>query len=166
MCASKFLFLDKQKLDEYLPELFEILYTNMNSIVPTGNAYDEDFSLWKPGIISEMQKNERKIVLMYVDGMLAGYFRYCVYSDTASLVMEDIQIKKAFRKTGLFSELYCWLMKQLPENLLFVEAHANKENLKSQSILKHLGLVEIGENKNGNSFNYRGQYLALVRKYS
>ena len=132
MCASKFLFLDKQKLDEYLPELFEILYTNMNSIVPTGNAYDEDFSLWKPGIISEMQKNERKIVLMYVDGMLAGYFRYCVYSDTASLVMEDIQIKALYRgKYNIFRTLYGFVLEHINDDIHFVEAYANKINKKS-----------------------------------
>ena len=49
---------------------------------------------------------------------------------------------------------------------MYVEAYANKKNLKSQSILKHLGLVESGENKNGNSFYYKGKYVDLLNKYS
>ena len=165
MGLSKFLFLDKQKLNEYLPDLFEILYSNMTFIAPTGNSYNEDFALWKPCIVSEMQKDERQIVLLYVDGLLAGYFRYYIDTDTATFIMEDIQINEAFRESGLFSAFYRWLIKQLPESLIYVEANANKENLKSQGILKHLGLKVIGENKNGKSFCFRGQYLDLVRKY-
>lgn len=166
MGANKFLFLDKKKLDEVIIELFEILYDNMCVIAPTGNSFDEDLVLWKSCIISEMQKEERQIVLMYANDVLAGYFRYSICFESASLLMEDIQIKGAFQKTGLFADLYRWLMKQLPKNLLNVEAYANKENLNSQSVLKHLGLVEIGENKNGKSLHYKGQYFTLLEKYS
>lgn len=81
-------------------------------------------------------------------------------------MMEEIQIEKAFQGTGLFSEFYKWLLKQLPNDIENVEAYANKKNIKSQSILEYLGLVELGENKNGNSFYYKGKYVDLLNKYS
>ena len=80
--------------------------------------------------------------------------------------MEEIQIKKEFQKNGLFSTFYKWLVRQLPKDILNVEAYANKMNHKSQSVLKHLGLIEMGENKNGNSFYYKGKYIDLLNRYS
>lgn len=41
------------------------------------------------------------------------------------------------------------MVEQLPKDVENVEAYANKKNLTSQSILKYLGLVNFGENKNG-----------------
>ena len=104
--------------------------------------------------------------MMSVESELVGYFQYYINGDTKSLMMEEIQIKKELQGTGLFFEFYKWLVEQLPKNIVFVEAYANKKNLKSQSILKHLGLVEVGENKNGNSFYYKGKYADILGRYS
>ena len=151
----EFKFADKLQLKLLLPDLFRILHSNMSIIVPTNNSYNEDYEIWSSYIIPAIQKEERQIVLMFAESKLVGYFQYYINSDTVSLMMEEIQIIKAFQGTGLFSEFYNWLIKSLPKNIMYVEAYANKKNLKSQSILKHLGLVESGENKNGNSFYYR-----------
>ena len=102
---------------------------------------------------------------MCVESELVGYFQYYINRDTDSLMMEEIQIKKEFQVTGLFSEFYNWLIKNLPKDIMYVEAYANKKNYKSQSILKHLGLVELGENRNGNSFYYKGKYVDLLNRY-
>ena len=162
----EFKLADKTQIEQQLPELFRILHSNMSLIAPTNNSYEDDFEIWSSHIIPAMQKEQRQMVLMYVDNKLAGYFQYYINGDTNSLVMEEIQIEKAFQGTGLFSEVYNWLIKSLPKNIMYVEAYANKKNLKSQSILKHLGLVEIGENKNGNSFYFKGAYVNLLNKYS
>ncbi len=166
MSMGEFLFLDKQKLDVFLPRLFGILHSNMSLIAPTNNSYEDDFEIWSSHIIPAIQKEKRQIVLMCVESELVGYFQYYINSDTDSLMMEEIQIKKEFQGTGLFSEFYNWLIKNLSKDIMYVEAYANKNNYKSQSILKHLGLVELGENKNGNSFYYKGAYDDLLNKYS
>ena len=166
MSVCEFLFLDEEKLDVFLPKLFEILHSNMSLIAPTGNSYNEDFEIWKSNIIPTMQKGDHKVVLMYVSGSLAGYFNYFINLDTNTLMMADIQIKKQFQGTGLFSRMYKWLIKKLPRNLLYVEAYANKNNYKSQSVLKHLGLVESGENKNGISYYYKGEFSNLLSRYT
>ncbi len=166
MSMGEFLFLDKRKLDVFLPRLFEILHSNMSLIAPTNNSYNDDFEIWSSHVILAIQKEQRQIVLMYVERELVGYFQYNINSDTDSIMMEEIQIIKEFQGTGLFSEFYNWLIKNLPKDIMYVEAYANKKNYKSQSILKLLGLVELGENKNGNSFYYKGKYVDLLNRYS
>ena len=162
----EFKFADKLQIEQLLPDIFRILHSNMSIIAPTNNSYEDDFEIWSSHIIPALQKEQRQIILMYVDNKLVGYFQYYINGDTNSLMMEEIQIKKAFQGTGLFSEFYNWLIKSLPKNIMYVEAYVNKKNLKSQSILKHFGLVEIGENKNGNSFYFKGAYVNLLNKYS
>lgn len=162
----EFKFADKLRIEQLLPDLFRILHSNMSLIAPTNNSYDEDYEIWSSFIISAMQKEQRQIVMMCVESKLVGYFQYYINDNTNSLMMEEIQIVKTMQGTGLFSEFYKWLVEQLPKNTVFVEAYANKRNIKSQNILKHLGLVESGENKNGNSFYYKGKYEDLLNKYS
>ncbi len=162
---GEFLFLDKQKLEVFLPKLFEILHSNMSLIAATNNSYKDDFEMWCSYLIPNIKKEQRQIILMYIDDTLAGYFQYYINVDINSLMMEEIQIAKKFQGTGIFSAFYKWLVKQLPKDVKSVEAYANKKNIKSQNILKHLGLVESGENKNGNSFYYKGKYVDLLNKY-
>ena len=162
----EFRFADKLQIEHLLPDLFRILHSNMSIIAPTDNSYDEDYRIWSSYMIPAIKKVQRQIVLMYVEGKLVGYFQYYINLDTNSLMMEEIQIGKEFQGIGIFSAFYKWLVKQLPKNVKCVEAYANKKNLKSQGILKHLGLVELGENKNGNSFYYKGKYVDLLNKYS
>ena len=158
-----FTFLPKQNIEKYLPELFEILHSNMSIIAPTGNTYEEDFEMWKSCIIPEIQKENRQIVLIYCDKYIAGYFQY--YVTDISLKMEEIQLKKEYHGSGVFGLLYSWLILQLPQNLQYVEAYASKQNFKSQGILEHLGLKKCGENKNGKSFYYKGEYHKLAALY-
>lgn len=166
MRKYEFVFLDRQKLDAYLPVLFRILHSNMNLIASTNNSYNDDYEIWCACIVPAMQKEQRQMVLMYAESKLAGYFQYYINANTNSFMMEEIQIKKEFQGTGLFSEFYKWLIQQLPQDISYVEAYALKQNHKSQAILKHLGLIQSGENKNGNCFYFKGQYAELMGKYS
>ena len=161
-----FRYADKFRIEHLLPDLFRILHSNMSLIAPTNNSYYEDYEIWSSFIIPAMQNEKRHIVLMFVKSKLVGYFQYYINDDKNSLMMEDIQIKKEMQGKGLFSELYKWLVEQLPNGILYVEAYANKKNIKSQNILKYLGLVEAGENKNGISFYYKGKYADILGKYS
>lgn len=166
MSVAEFLYLGKLKTEKCLEDIFDILHSNMSLIAPTGNSYKADFEMWSSEIVPALEKEQRQIVLMYVDNLLVGYFQYYINIETKSLMMEEIQIRKAYQGTGLFSEFYKWLLKQLPMDIIHVEAFANKKNYKSQAILLHLGLLCVGENKNGNSFYYKGDYADLMSKYS
>ena len=80
--------------------------------------------------------------------------------------MEEIQIIKAYQGKGLFSAFFFWLIQVLPRGIETVEAYASKKNSRSQSILAHLGLKQIGETENGNCYHYKGDYTSLSEKYS
>lgn len=164
LAAYEFKYADKQNLEAVLPCLFDILHSNMSIIAPTGNTYENDLQLWLSNMTPAMQKESRQIVLMFADNELAGYFQYYIRFD--SLMMEEIQIRKDYQCTGLFHLFYSWLVKKLPQNIKYVEACSHKNNYKSQGILEHLGLIRQGENKNGNSFYYKGDYSVLLQKYS
>ena len=166
MSLFDFVYLEKQSLDRYLPDLFAILHSNMSLIAPTNNSYSEDYVIWCSFIVPAMQEKGRQIALLFVENKLNGYFQYYVNTDKKSLMLEEIQIKKEKQGIGLFSKFCNWLVEQLPRDILYVEAYANKKNIKSQNILEHLGLVASGENKNGNSVYYKGKYTDMLDRYS
>ena len=155
--------LRKTDAESVLPELFEILHSNMSRIAPTGNSYEEDFSMWISCIKPALEKEPRQILLLRDKEQLAGYFQY--YVNNGIFMMEEIQFRDPYKGTGIFAELYRYLIKVIPEDTIFVEAYANKRNEKSIAVLTHLGLEIIGENKNGISFHFRGRYENLVRRY-
>ena len=154
---------DKEQLKELLPELFEILYSNMATAYPTGDTKEEDYRIWSEYFPESLEDPTRKLVLISVEQSLAGYFQYRTTEDL--FMMEDIQMKQAYHGSGVFRALYCWLVHQLPQSLKTVEAYTNKKNFNTQGILEHLGLEICGENKNGKSFHYRGNYQNLLKKY-
>ena len=80
--------------------------------------------------------------------------------------MDEIQFRHDYQGSGLFSELYHYLTTIVPCQTKYVEAFSNKANLKSQEILKHLGLKENGENINGNSIYFKGEYKTIFERYS
>lgn len=159
-------YLNKKELPPMLPVLFCVLHTNMSEIAPTNHSYEEDFAIWSKHILSSMQAKNRQIVLMYVDIEFAGYFQYSINTETGTMLMGEMEIKKEFQGRGLLSSCFKWLIPKLPKDLKTIEAYANKNNERSQCILMHLGMVQSGENKNGNSFYYRGQYISFYDKYS
>ena len=146
-----------------LPALFDILHSNMSRIAPTGNSYEDDRSMWMSCILPALAKEPRQILLLYDGGRIIGYFQY--YVNDGVFMMEEIQLREQYHGTGIFARLYRYLVQMLPPETGYVEAYANKNNEKSIAILTHLGLEIIGENKNGNSFHFRGCYEPLVRRY-
>lgn len=158
-----FEYADKKQLEEILPNLFRLLGANMNAIAPTGNSYEEDYQMWFSNMVPAMQNPKRQIVLMYRREQLVGYFQY--YIDSGVFMMEEIQIDKTCHGTGVFSAFFSWLVRRLPNDTESVEAYAHKKNKKSQGILEHMGLKQIGESKNGNSYHYKGNYKSLIEKF-
>ena len=155
--------LQKPDSDSVLPILFEILHSNMSRIAPTGNSYDEDFSMWMSCIKPALEKAPRQILLLYDNDEIIGYFQY--YVNDGVFMMEDIQLREQYHGTGIFSQLYRYLVQMLPPETEYIEAYANKKNEKSIAVLIHLGLDIIGENKNGISYHFRGRYENLIRRY-
>ena len=166
MTTPAFRFLEKPPSPAILDEIFDILAANMRVIAPTGLTYEEDKAAWMACVPPALEKEARQVVLIYADGELAGFFQYYVTEDHSVFMMEEFQLKAAYRGSGLFGDLYRFLLPRLPADIGAVEAYADKRNTKSRAILAHLGLAVIGENKNGKSYRLRGRFADLKQKYS
>jgi len=162
----RFEVLDKSVFEKLSRCIFAILAHNMTAIAPTGNSYEEDYIGWNTAVSEGLQKEARSIVLIYFGDDLIGFFQYYANPEGV-LMMEEIQISPDYQGKGygIFRELYRFLFSILPADIKSVEAYANKNNQKSQDILHHLDLQIIGENKNGNSFHYRGDFDNLKKWY-
>ena len=165
MSKCEFVFLDKQKKNELLPELFGILHSNMSLIAPTGNPYDEDLRLWSSCIMTALEAERRQIVLMRVDGALAGYFQYYIDEPGELLMIEEVQLSKEYQGSLLLYRFCRWFALQLPADISYLAAYAHKKNLRSQNVIRSLGLTAAGENKNGNSYYYKGGYAPVFNKF-
>lgn len=165
MMQVVFRYLPKPPSSALLDEIFGILATNMRVIAPTGLTYEEDRAQWMACVPPALTKDARQMVLIYAGDELVGFFQYYVTADHSVFMMEEIQFKEAYRESGLFGELYRFLIPKLPADIVSVEAYADKRNTKSLGVLGHLGLTVIGENKNGISWHLRGDFAVLKEKY-
>ena len=50
----------KEEAEELLPMLFGILYSNMNSIAPTGCGYDEDYHEWYSNFLPRSKRSRAR----------------------------------------------------------------------------------------------------------
>ena len=156
MSKPSFSVIGRDRFAESADALYDMLYTNMHEIAPTGNSREADRILWQDAIAKALENPNRQIVLIRQNEMLVGFFMFCLTETT--LKMEEIQFLPSVQGTGLFRALYVYLFSLLPKEPETVEAFAHKTNGKSQGILRHFGLSVVGENKSGSAFCFRGDY--------
>lgn len=151
---AHFIYLNKAEFDKFADKIFNILADNMTDIAPTGNSREEDFKLWYKAVSGAIKDENRYVVLIYETG-------------TDTFMMEELQICSEFQgKDDIFRDLFGFVLKNISPELLHVEAYANKLNYKSIGILGKLGLKNIGENKNGKSFHFKGDFADLMSWYA
>ena len=162
----EFCYLSKNEFNKYASKLFSVLHDNMTGIAPTGNSREEDYQSWYKAMCGEMQSDKRHIIVITNGNIkeIIGFFKYSI--NECVFVMEEIQIKSSYQgKSNIFRSLYGFVLEHINEKICFVEAYADKKNIKSLGILEKLGLSIIGENKNAISYHLRGTYEALVKWY-
>ncbi len=153
-----FQFFNKTQEEVILPQMFDILFTNMNKIAPTGNSYAKDKQEWVAYMASAAENNTQ-IILMYVDEILSGYFQYSIKNDT--MLIEEIEIIPKFQRTLLFYSFFKYMSSIIPKSVIYIEAYVNKRNGNSMVIAKKLGMQIMGENRTGTSWHYQGK----IKKY-
>lgn len=158
-----FEFLNKTDFSQKSKEIFDILADNMTVIAPTGNTREEDYICWSDSVSEGLERAERKIVLIKRCDELIGFFQYFTNEDTFR--MEEIQLKPEYHGKGIFRKLYGFILPQIDDSIEFVDAFANIQNEKSIAILEHLGLENVGLNKNGRSYHFKGQFEKLKEWY-
>ena len=143
--------------------IFNMLADNMNVIAPTGNSIEEDYRCWYDAVSVGLQREERQIILIKDNGKIIGFFQYYINADT--FMMEEIQFKTEYQGKGIFRELYGFVFSNIKKDIEFVEAYASINNVKSIGILEKFGLSNIGLNKNGRSYHFKGRYSDLITWY-
>lgn len=157
-----FSFLDKVDFEKNSKILFDILADNMEAISPTGNTREEDYKCWYGAVSYGLKREERQIILIKDENNIVGFFQY--YINSATFVVEEIQIMSEFQGRNIFRDLCSFLLSH-NDSVEFIEAYANKANYKSIGILERLGFSKIGMNKNGNSYHFKGNYSDLMKWY-
>ena len=161
MSWFEFEFLDKRRKDEYLPLLFDILYENMRNIVPTG-TYDGEKTAFLAQVGPALEKEPRRIILMYAGNELAGYFQY--YVNDGRFMVEEIQIAPEYQCTNLLLALFRFLGGALPEGIETVAAYAHEQNVRSRAIMERLGMKQTGENEDDFCY-YTGDFGILSARF-
>lgn len=154
-----FEFMPKDRADELLPAIFEILYMNMNEIAPSGLGCVADYAEWFSNVAPAIKKPQRQIILIFSDMEIVGYFQY--YVNETTFMMEEIQLKREFWGNGVFRSLYAFLHGVIPE-VPYVEAYAHRSNSHSRAILAHLGLKET-DRSTPNHLHFRGSCSEMFR---
>ncbi len=158
MGKTTFQFFNRTQEEVILPQMFDILFTNMNKIAPTGDGYAKDKQEWIAYMTSEA-KNNQQIILMYVDEILSGYFQYSIINDT--MLIEEIEVTPKFQRTLLFYSFIKYMSSIIPKSVIYIEAYVNKRNENSMVIAKKLGMQIMGENRTETSWHFHGK----IKKY-
>jgi len=128
--------------------LFDILHGNMSLIVPTDHHYEQNREIWTENVWVNMC-NPARYLLLIKDTKIIGFFMYKISEDT--FYMEEMQLSVENQRQGIFKLLIQHFEPKLAD-IKMVDAYANKKNIRSAVVLRHIGLVSVGENENNIHF--------------
>lgn len=159
----RFEYLDKSDFIFVSRIIFSILADNMSKISPTGNTAEEDYKIWLDAVGDGLQREERQIILIKDKDDIVGFFQY--YTNDEKFMMEEIQLKPEYHGKGILRKLYGFVLGRIRTDIRFVEAYASTSNEKSIAILERFGMQNIGLNKNGRSYHFKGRLTDLKEWY-
>ena len=160
----KKLEINSQNLNEYAEFLFDILADNMTKIAPTQNSRDEDFKIWFTNLQQRLLENKSCVIAFLYHENIVGYLQYSVSKNT--LIIEEVEISTKFLvKYNILGSAIKLLFEIAPENIVYIEAYANKNNKVSTQLLKKAGFEIIGTNKTKTSFLHRAVYSDLAKRF-
>ena len=156
-----FTYLDKARKTEYLPLLFDILYSNMREIAPSGLAYELEKAEFENEVGSALEKEPRQIILCFCKDELAGFLMF--YTRENIIMIEELQLIKKYQRTRLLYLLCKYMIEILPQSIEFIESFAHKSNRNSISLQEKLGM-EIIESISEELFHLRGSAKVFKSK--
>ena len=152
-------YLNKDKKDQWLPILFDLLYENMCRIAPSGRNRDQDREQWLSQVSPALDKEPRQVLMCFANGKLVGFLQYYTRNDL--LMVEEVQIAKEYQRTFLFYRLCKQLLNTLPEEIRIIEAYADKRNHASIKLMGKLGMNIIEDEDQSTFIHMRGSAQAI-----
>ena len=156
-----FTYLNKNKKEKILPELFDLLYDNMSEIAPTNLTYEKEQEQWLGNVSPALDKPARQIIMCYADEELIGYIQY--YINGKLLMIEELQLKKEHHCTLTFYRFCKYFIGTLPADIEHVEAFAERRNIKSQKLMQRLGMELI--DSNAEFVHLRGEADEMIKNF-
>ena len=153
---------DKEKKAEYLPVLFDIFHENMHSFM-TSDECSWEKSQWLREVGAALNNDSRKLILCTVDETPVGFLMYCISG--AVLMVEELQISRDYRFSGVFKSMCRELSLQLPKNVQFIEAYAHRENLKSLRLMEKQGMSVVDPDDASAYIHMQGSISPLLRLF-
>lgn len=154
--------LNKQEKEQYLPILFDILYENMVCLASMNGTYAQERDAWIDCISEALEKPQRRIWLCQTQSTVVGFVQY--YIRDTLLVIEELQIASAYRRTLLFPYFCRQFAKALPEGIESVEAYAIAQNVDSLNLMAKLGMRKVG--MDGPFLHLRGDFDEIQKHFS
>lgn len=149
-------FLDKERELPLMGVLFDLMHDNMEEVAPTGLTNEWEKAKWLAEVVPALKKASRQIVLLYCKGTLAGFCMY--YVNGGVFMVEELQIRRGFRSSGVIVELWKFFNRTIPEDTLYMEAYTDAENVYSQKLLGRLGLEIVEWSADGRLKHFRGDF--------
>ena len=149
-----FTYLNKAEKEACLPALFALLYENMHTTAPSSLSFDEERALWLSQVSPALDKAPRQIILCLADGELVWFLQY--YTREKMLMVEEMQLRKPWQRTLLFRRLCKFLAGNLPPDIAYVEAYAERRNLYSQALMQKLGMAATADDPDAPFVHFRG----------
>lgn len=144
--------LNKEEVIDLLDDMFNIINTNMKDIIDTGVNTKDNYINWKDSMIEELGNVNKRWIGAFKNNKLIGYFLY--KTDNDILKLDEIQIIKKYQGDGYtFNSLFRMIFNDKDiSNDYKVIAYANKNNIKSNDILKHFGFNVLEQKINGTKY--------------
>lgn len=140
--------------------LFDLMYENMAEVAPGGMACAWEKSEWLAEVIPALKNTPRQIALLYCKGALAGFCMY--YVNGGVFMIEELQVQKEYRSSGVIVELWQFFRCMIPEDTVYMEAYTDEENTYSQKLLIRLGLQIVESAAEGKLHHFRGSVNGLI----
>lgn len=156
-------YMDKSEKGIWLPRLFDLLYENMASIAPSDLAYEAEKAAFIANVSPALDKAPRQVLLALDGQTLAGYVQF--YTRGELLMVEELQLGRAYRAGSLFLSLARKLLADLPEGIATVEAYADRRNRHSLELMARLGMEAMPE-EDPRFLHLRGDAPAIRRRFS
>ena len=147
-------FLNKDQKELWLPRMFDLMYENMQTIVPDEIPHAQQKAQFLAEVSPALEKAPRQVILCICDETLVGFLQYYTRGDL--LVIEEIQLLKKFQGSLTFYHLCKYLAASLPKNIAFLEAYTHKGNTFSQKLLQKLDLELLEDSQNSPFFHFHG----------
>lgn len=154
-------YLDKEREIPMMGMLFDLMHETMAEAVPLGLAREWEKAKWLAEVVPALKKAPRQIVLLYYKDTLAGFCMY--YVNGGKLMVEEVQISKAYQRTSVAAELFRFLKEILPPDTVYIEAFADKRNLNSRNLMEKHGMEPVGETPDGTCIHYRGKIDCIFK---